>query len=149
MDMVRCSGLADTAKSTHRAAALKPEVRANGRPIPIDGVRLGAGKCRSLHSIERGRAFFVRSLWPGQVTKQPLATITPREGLSIAVEGPAAATGRYVEQTASSRQAVWVLEPKALPSFLDHELIRPPNEDVQLIVFHLSRFVRSTQGPVS
>ena len=42
---------------------------------------------------------------------------------------------------------MWVLEPKALPSFLEREAVRLPKEDVQLIAFHLSRFVRSTQGP--
>jgi hypothetical protein len=55
--------------------------------------------------------------------------------------------GWYVEQAAASRRTIWVLEPKALPSFLDQEPLRLRNEDVQLISFHLSRFVRSTQGP--
>ncbi len=54
--------------------------------------------------------------------------------------------GWFVEQAASSREKVWVLEPKALPSFLEQEPLRLRNEDVQLIAFHLSRFVRSTQG---
>ena len=55
--------------------------------------------------------------------------------------------GWYVEQTASSRRTIWVLEPKALPSFLEHEALRLPKEDVKLIAFHLSRFIRTTQGP--
>ena len=54
--------------------------------------------------------------------------------------------GWYVEQAAASRQRVWVLEPKALPAFLQHEPQRLRHDDVQLIAFHLSRFIRSTQG---
>ncbi len=57
--------------------------------------------------------------------------------------------GWYVEQTKTSRKSIWVLEPKALPSFLDHEAVRLVNEDVQLIAFHLSRFIRSTQATIS
>lgn len=54
--------------------------------------------------------------------------------------------GWYVEQAASSRRMLWVLEPKALPTFLQNAEVRLQNEDVQLIAFHLSRFIRSTQG---
>lgn len=37
---------------------------------------------------------------------------------------------------------VWVLEPKALPSFLEHERSVLTDEDVKLVSYHLSRYVR-------
>jgi hypothetical protein len=37
---------------------------------------------------------------------------------------------------------VWVLEPKALPKFLEHERTALTAEDVKLIAYHLSRYVR-------
>jgi len=39
---------------------------------------------------------------------------------------------------------VWVLNPKALPAFLDHEEITMSPEDVSLVNYHLSRYVRGT-----
>jgi len=39
-----------------------------------------------------------------------------------------------------------VLEPKALPAFLDHEPVILTAEDVKLASFHLSRFIRVKEG---
>ncbi len=52
--------------------------------------------------------------------------------------------GWFVEQAPGSLDRLWVLEPKALPAFLDRREPRLPAEDVHLIAFHLSRYVRST-----
>jgi hypothetical protein len=38
---------------------------------------------------------------------------------------------------------VWVLEPKALPSFIENERICIKQEDVQLATYHLSRYIRA------
>lgn len=39
---------------------------------------------------------------------------------------------------------VWVLNPKSLPAFLDHVDVSLPAEDVKLIAYHLSRYVRGS-----
>lgn len=52
--------------------------------------------------------------------------------------------GWFVEP-AQGQQAVWLLEPKALPSFLEHDPARLSKEDANLAGFHLSRFIRSTE----
>ena len=39
----------------------------------------------------------------------------------------------------------WVLEPKALPSFIEREPARIEMSDVALAAFHLSRYVRGAQ----
>lgn len=52
--------------------------------------------------------------------------------------------GWYISAPGGFRD-VWVLEPKALPSFLGNEPERLTPEDVKLMSFHLSRFIRSSE----
>jgi len=49
--------------------------------------------------------------------------------------------GWYVEGGVNA--AVWVLNPKSLPTFIGNEPQRIPMEDVKLASFHLSRLIRS------
>lgn len=52
--------------------------------------------------------------------------------------------GWFVRNSGQHREA-WVLEPKALPSFLTNEPARVSSEDVKLFSFHLSRFIRASE----
>ena len=54
--------------------------------------------------------------------------------------------GWYVENRASKKPLVWVLEPKALPKFIEHEPVRLSSEDVNLVAFHLSRYIRTNES---
>lgn len=54
--------------------------------------------------------------------------------------------GWFVEADSHAQQSLWVLEPKALPKFLDNEPQRLSTEDSRLFAFHLSRYVRSSQA---
>jgi hypothetical protein len=52
--------------------------------------------------------------------------------------------GWFVRSTAEGkRSAVWVLNPKALPSFIKNEPQRLKPEEVQLAAYHLSRYIRT------
>lgn len=51
--------------------------------------------------------------------------------------------GWFIEQQPGSKRQMWVLEPKALPSFLANEPGVLSVEDVRLASFHLTRFIRS------
>jgi hypothetical protein len=53
--------------------------------------------------------------------------------------------GWFIEKKAGSAKGVWVLNPKALPQFLDQAPGVLSAEDVNLVSFHLSRFIRSTR----
>ena len=53
--------------------------------------------------------------------------------------------GWFIEKTGESSRPLWVLNPKALPAFLDNEPTRLPNEDIRLASYHLSRFVRGAE----
>jgi hypothetical protein len=54
--------------------------------------------------------------------------------------------GWWVEQGKSTTREVWVLEPKALPAFLEHEPEVLTADDVKLASYHLSRFIRVKEG---
>ncbi len=52
--------------------------------------------------------------------------------------------GWYIENVGEgNNEEVWVINPKALPSFIDKQPDIISCEDVMLISFHLSRFIRS------
>lgn len=51
--------------------------------------------------------------------------------------------GWFIERTDGVSRNTWVLEPKALPKFLENAHQRLSPEDVKLASFHLSRFIRS------
>jgi hypothetical protein len=51
--------------------------------------------------------------------------------------------GWWVNEGSIKANTVWVLEPKRLPTFLDHEPRRLSKDDTLLASFHLSRFVRT------
>jgi Nuclease-related domain len=63
-------------------------------------------------------------------------------GKRFAVRGVVVFPGWFVEQR-SERGPVWVLEPKALPGFIEQEPVTVAPADVALAAFHLSRYVRS------
>lgn len=51
--------------------------------------------------------------------------------------------GWWVEPTAEAKSSdVWVLNPKALPSFIKNSRDRLPSDEVSLCAFHLSRYIR-------
>lgn len=52
--------------------------------------------------------------------------------------------GWFVEQPSGSTREVWVLEPKALPAFLEREEEAMSAADIKLASFHLSRFIRTS-----
>jgi len=54
--------------------------------------------------------------------------------------------GWFVVNSAGTFKDLWVLEPKALPSFLSNEPNRISHEDIKLASFHLSRLIRSGQN---
>jgi len=54
--------------------------------------------------------------------------------------------GWFVESAPGSHKDLWVLEPKALPAFLENEPVRLTPEDVKLAAYHLSRHIRAGEA---
>ena len=79
--------------------------------------------------------------WLGQLLKETT-------GKTFAVRGVVVFPGWYVERVGAGRQSpLWVLEPKALPAFIEHEPVQLQASDVALAAFHLSRYIRSVPAP--
>lgn len=54
--------------------------------------------------------------------------------------------GWYIEpKNANSNKDVWVLNPKALPAFIENQPVKLSQEDVKLAEYHLSRHIRSAK----
>jgi hypothetical protein len=85
-------------------------------PNPVIQVMAQARWLRELLSASTGRQFEVRSV-----------IVYP---------------GWFVESMVPKKRPIWVLNPKNLPAFLDHEPQRLPPEDIHLASFHLTQFLR-------
>lgn len=53
--------------------------------------------------------------------------------------------GWFIENSQQAWREMWVLEPKALPKFLQNEAVQLAPEDVALTSFHLSSFIRAQE----
>jgi hypothetical protein len=69
-------------------------------------------------------------------------------GKDFAVKPVIVFPGWFIETTSAAKSSpVWVLNPKALPGFLNHQPKTLDQDDVQLASYHLSRYIRSTGKP--
>lgn len=66
-------------------------------------------------------------------------------GKRFFVRGVVVFPGWFVEQR-GTRGDVWVLEPKALPAFIENAPAMIVPSDVKLAAFHLARYVRGSAG---
>jgi hypothetical protein len=106
-----------------------PEISFDGEAIrvghlipdrdPIVQAKAQAGWLRSLLAESTGRQFDVRP-----------AIVFP---------------GWFVANKPGALKDVWVLEPKALPTFLNNEPVRLSRDEIKLASFHLSRLIRSSE----
>jgi hypothetical protein len=62
-------------------------------------------------------------------------------GRKFAVRPVIAYPGWFVENRSADRRTIWVLNPKGLPSFLDHEPVHLKPEDICLASSGLSRYI--------
>lgn len=66
-------------------------------------------------------------------------------GKEFSVRAVVVYPGWFIQPTAEAKSSdVWVLNPKALPSFIKHSATQLQSEDVSLCAYHLSRYVRSS-----
>jgi Nuclease-related domain len=110
-------------------------VRGDARVV-CDGERLRIG------SLEPDRNPIIQAKVQAAWLKQLLAEST---GKQYATRPVILFPGWYVEQGPGSAREVWILEPKALPEFLENEPRVLEEENVKLASFHLSRFIREEE----
>jgi hypothetical protein len=103
--------------------------------VRYDGEKLSVnGNAPSRDPIKQVLAI---SAWVQELVKKST-------GKSFPVRPVVLFPGWYVvTENASAHDKVWVLNPKCLISFIQNEKVNLPPEDVNLITFHLSRYIRS------
>ena len=73
--------------------------------------------------------------------------VSESTGRKVSVRPIVTYPGWYVDPPPEGvRPDVWVLNPKAIPAFIEHEREILPPEDVKLLSYHLSRYVRGKNG---
>lgn len=70
--------------------------------------------------------------------------LTESTGHKFDVRSVVVYPGCSVEWTGPKNRSIWVLNPKWLKSFLDHERLRLSSKDIHLASFHLSRFCHAS-----
>lgn len=110
-------------------------VRGDAR-IHYDGSRLTIqGKAPDRDPIAQARA---QAAWLARLLNES-------SGRTVRVRPVVVFPGWFVEADAGAHREVWVLEPKALPAFLEREAPCLAPEDVKLLAFHLARVVRADE----
>lgn len=65
-------------------------------------------------------------------------------GKDLTVRGVLTFPGWFVQPTAESKASdLWVLNPKAIPSFIENSRPKLSDDEVNMLAFHLSRYVRT------
>lgn len=109
----------------------------NGREATVryDGVKLTVdGKAPSRDPVKQIQAI---AAW----MREFLAEST---GKAFSVKPVVVFPGWYVETVhAGAHDKVWVLNPKGLPSFIQNDRGDLPPEDLKLVIYHLSRYIRT------
>jgi Nuclease-related domain len=122
--------------STHGIYAIETKTRNKPSPkarVIVDGDSLTvAGYAPDRNPIEQVTA---AARWLEK-------TLQASTGKRFFVRGVVVFPGWFVEQR-GARGDVWVLEPKALPRFIENAPTMIPPSDVSLAADHLSRYVRS------
>lgn len=115
-------------KTLSKPVGKDARVRFDGTRLEVDGRQLDRDPLKQA----QGQAQWVRDL---------LAEST---GRSYKVQPVIVFPGWYVEsQGARGAEGAWVLNPRALPAFIEHEPVSVSEEDVRLAAYHLSRYIRS------
>lgn len=73
------------------------------------------------------------------------ALLSESTGRTFSVRPVVVFPGWYIDRKPTATRDLWVLEPKALPHFLDQEPTRLGPEDIAMASTHLSRLVRASE----
>jgi hypothetical protein len=121
------AGVFTVETKTHSKPNGNPQIVFDGETIRIDGFEPD----RDPVVQARAQASWLREL------------LTESTGRKFEVRSVIVYPGWWVNEGNAKANTVWVLEPKRLPTFLDHEPRRLSEDDIHLASFHLSRFVRT------
>ena len=125
------AGVFTVETKTHRKSGVKKaKVVFDGQTIVIDGHKSGRDP------VVQAKA---QATWIAEVLRQST-------GRTYNVFPVIVYPGWFVQYTGPKKRQIWILNPKALVSFLDHEPSQLSREDITLAQFHLDRFIRTSAG---
>jgi hypothetical protein len=102
--------------------------------VVYDGERVTVAGCKPDRDPVRQAA--AEADWLARLLKESTGRLFPVRGVVVF-------PGWWVEQTnRERRREVWVLEPKALPAFVENAPSTLTADDVAMTAFHLSRYIR-------
>lgn len=116
------------------------ETKTWSKPVKGDARVRFDGQTLQVGGHEPERDVMAQAAAQTQWLKSLLAEST---GRSFDVRPVVLFPGWFVEATPGAHRTLWVLEPKALPTFLSNESVRMEAADIKLAAFHLSRYVRA------
>ncbi|MEP0946734.1 MULTISPECIES: nuclease-related domain-containing protein [Cyanophyceae] len=116
-------------KTYSKPSSGKSTIHFDGETIQVNGQMM------ERNAVEQAKA---QAYWVAEVLKEST-------GRSFAVKPVVVFPGWFVESSKTKGPSdLWVLNPKALPSFIDNEPQRVTPEDVKLAAYHLSRYIRTS-----
>jgi nuclease-like protein len=107
----------------------EPRIRCDGESLTVAGHEPDRDPIRQA----RGQAAWLRKV------------LSESTGRDFPVAPVILFPGWFIENSPGSLRQIWVLEPKALPAFLQGEPQRLEHADASLASYHLSRYIRGIE----
>ncbi|MGP1382205.1 MAG: nuclease-related domain-containing protein [Thainema sp.] len=116
-------------KTYSKSSSGRSTIHFDGETITVNG------KHMERNAVEQAKS---QAYWIGEVLKEST-------GRTLPVKPVLVFPGWFVESVKHKGETnLWVLNPKALPSFIENQPQRISSEDVKLAAYHLSRYIRTS-----
>lgn len=116
-------------KTYSKSLSGKSTIYFDGETIKVNG------RLMERDAVEQAKS---QAYWLGEVLKEST-------GRTLPVKPVVVFPGWFIESVKGKGTAdLWVLNPKALPTFIEHEPQRISSDDVKLAAYHLSRYIRTS-----
>jgi hypothetical protein len=117
-------------KTRSKPRGRKATIKYDGEKVSVDGTVPDRYPIHQVSAI---------SAWVQELIKESTGRFFPVRPVVLF-------PGWYVEAlNPAAQRKVWVLNPKSLPSFMQYEKDDIPPEDVSLVAYHLSRYIRAQE----
>ena len=105
------------------------KIKFDGETIQINGVAMDRNPVRQAHA---------QANWLKKI-------LSESTGQELSVHPVVLFPGWFIEQKQGTRNKMWILEPKALPKFLENAPSVLSVDEIKMVSGHLSRFIRNQE----
>jgi hypothetical protein len=114
------------------------ETKTISKPVGCDSKMSFDGQSISITGVQLTRNPVIQAKAQARWLKDLIAQST---GRTVEVRPVVVFPGWYIKHAAGAHKEIWVLNHEALPAFIEHEREVLTSEDVNLISYHISRYV--------